>query len=182
MKQLVNHIAEGLKWIDNSGIPFRNYQPGVGPYGEPQLVRKVFEYLRKNYPERYKSAKTKRVPDVMIPNQWALEFKIVRPFGDNGQEAEHWSQNLIHPYEGNVSSIGDAIKLLKSDFDERKGIIVVAYEHNPPIIHVEILVECFEYITRKIVNLPLGERHAVKIKNLIHPIHQLCTVYGWELG
>jgi hypothetical protein len=182
MKQIINHIAEGLKWIDNSGIPFRNYQPGVGPYGEPQVVRKIFEYLREKYPKYYKSAKTKRVPDVLIPNHWALEFKIVRPFGDNGKEAEHWSQNLIHPYEGNVSSVGDAIKLLKSDLVERKGIIVIAYEHSPPKIQVDVLVKCFEYIARKIIDIPLGDRNTAKVKNLVHPIHQQCTIYGWELG
>jgi len=42
----------------------------------------------------------------------ALEFKIARPFGDNGKEAENWSVNLPHPYAGNVSVIGDCLKLL----------------------------------------------------------------------
>lgn len=153
----------------------------MGPYGEPQVLKQLVKYLSKSYPEFYKDAKTKREPDVLIPGRWALEFKIVRPFGDNGKEAEHWSQNLIHPYEGNVSSIGDAIKLLKSDLEERKGIIVITYEHNPPIIPVDILVDCFEYIALKIVEVPLCIRHTIKIKNLIHPVHQQGTVYGWEL-
>jgi len=182
MKQLVNHVAEGLKLIDSSSVPFRNYQPGVGPYGEPQLVRKVLEYLRRNYPDKYLNSVTKRLPDVLIHNQWAVEIKIVRPFGDNGKEAEHWSQNLIHPYEGNVSSIGDAIKLQKSEFNERIGIIVIAYEHNPPIIDVQVLVKCFEHICREILDMSLGERNTARIKDLIHPVHQQCTVYGWELG
>jgi hypothetical protein len=181
MEQIVNHIAEGLKWIDNSGIPFRKYQPGVGPYGEPQVIRKVLQYLKTNYPNIYSNAKTKRVPDLLIPNQWALEFKIIRPFGDNGKEAEHWSQNLLHPYEGNVSSIGDAIKLRKSELIERKGIIAITYEHDPPKIQVQVLVDCFEYISRNIVYISLGNRYTKTISNLIHPVHQQCTVYGWEL-
>lgn len=181
MKLLISHIAEGLKWIDGTGVPHSNYKPGVGPYGEPQMVKKIVEFLNRNHPDIYANAISKRVPDVLIPNKWALEFKIVRPFGDNGKEAEHWSQNLIHPYEGNVSSIGDAIKLLKTEFDERKGIIVIAYEHTPPKIEVEILVNCFELIARKIVGLSLGERNMVKISNLIHPVHQQCKVYGWEV-
>lgn len=170
-----------MKSIDSSGIPFRNYQPGVGPYGEPQVLRKIVDYLRQTYPSLYDGTKTKRMPDVLIPNKWALEFKIVRPYGDNGKEAEQRSQNLTHPYEGNVSSIGDAIKLHKSDLKERKGIIVISYEHNPSKIKVEVLVECFEYIARNIVDIPLGERYISQIKNLIHPIHQQCTVYGWEI-
>jgi hypothetical protein len=26
----------------------------------------------------------RRVPDLLVPGQWAVECKIVRPFGDNG--------------------------------------------------------------------------------------------------
>jgi hypothetical protein len=182
MQKIVNHIAEGLKYIDDSRVPFRNYQPGVGPYGEPQLVRKLLKYLVTKYPEQYSKAKTKRIPDMLIPTKWALEFKIVRPFGDNGKEAEHWSQNLIHPYPGNVSSISDAYKLLESSFSERKGIIIISYEHTPPKIPVDLLVDCFENIAKTILDLPLSEKYTAKIKNLVHPVHQQATVYGWELG
>ncbi len=182
MEELVNYIGEAIKHIDEAGIPYRNYQPGVGPYGEPQLARKVVGFLKQDYPKVFRGAVTKRVPDVLIPNRWALEFKIVRPFGDNGKEAELWSQNLIHPYEGNVSSIGDAIKLASANLNERKGLIVIAYEHTPPKIHVELLVKCFEHITQKILKIPLGERKTKVVENLIHPVHQQCKVYGWELG
>ena len=181
MQNIVNQIAEGLKYIDDSQIAFRNYQPGVGPYGEPQLIRNLLKYLVFKYPAEYVKAKTKRNPDVLIPNKWALEFKIVRPYGDNGKEAEHWSQNLVHPYPGNVSSIGDAYKLLDSSYYERKGIIVIAYEHTPPEIHVDILVDCFENIAQTILELPLSQRFTAKIQNLIHPVHQQATVYGWEI-
>ena len=88
MNILVNRFAEALKWIDKTGIPFKNFHPGVGPYGEPKLLKKSLGYLRKKYPDEFKDAKTKRIPDIYIPGNWALEFKIVRPFGDNGKEAE----------------------------------------------------------------------------------------------
>lgn len=90
MQKLVDKFAEALRWIDESRVPFKSFQPGVGPYGEPQVVRKSLEYLKDQYPNEFSEAKAKRNPDVLIPNCWALEFKIVRPFGDNGNEAEHW--------------------------------------------------------------------------------------------
>jgi hypothetical protein len=40
------------------------------------------------------AVRTKRTPDLLIPGAWALEFKLARPFGDNGKEAENWSVNL----------------------------------------------------------------------------------------
>src|SRR4030095_1572878 len=135
MQQLVDDIADALRVIDCGGVAFKQFQPGVGPYGEPQLTKLIEQHLAK-YPGRYPSVKTCRVPDLLIHDHWALEFKIVRPFGDNGVEAEHWSQNLLHPYPGNISAIGDAYKLVRHEGSEKRGIIVIAYEHVPPKIDV----------------------------------------------
>ena len=181
MHEIVEEFAEALKVIDDSRAPFKNFQPGVGPYWEPQVTRKSLIYLIDEYPKKYKGAKTKRTPDVLIPNRWALEFKIVRPFGDNGKEAEHWSQNLLHPYAGNVSSIGDVMSLMKLDIKERKGIVVFTYEHNPPIIDLSLMIDCFEHLAIQVLGLPLGSRQVAVLESLIHPIHQQAKVYGWEV-
>ena len=63
---------------------------------------------------------------------WAVEFKIVRPFGDDGKVAENWSQNLLHPYEGNTSLIGDALKLIGRKDYQRRCLFAICYEHEPP--------------------------------------------------
>lgn len=181
MQSIVNRFAEALRWIDESGAPFKNFQPGVGPYSEPQVVKKSLEYLKNRHPDEFCNAKTKRNPDVFIPNSWALEFKIVRPFGDNGKEAEHWSQNLLHPYPGNMSSIGDIYKLISHNGIERKGIIVLAYEHDPPQIDLGIIIDCFERLVMDVLDLPLGKRCFTNLKNLIHPIHQQAKIFGWEV-
>lgn len=68
-------IADVLKGIDSSRVPFKQFQPGVGPYGEPQLVKLISEGL--NRLPRYGSrARTRRTPDLLIENEWALEIKI----------------------------------------------------------------------------------------------------------
>src|SRR6516165_4385573 len=135
-QQLVDDIANAIKDIDRSRVPFKRFQRGVGPYGEPQLVKLVTQQLSTTYGQRYEGIRTRRVPDVLVPNRWALEFKIVRPFGDNGIEAEHWSQNLLHPYPGNVSAIADVLKLMRYQGPEQRAVIVVCYEHDPPKIDV----------------------------------------------
>jgi len=104
---IIKIIADILKEFDDSKPIFRTYRPGIGPFGEPQIVGVIKNcYIKKGI-----SAVTKRTPDLVIENDWGIEFKIVRPFGDNGNEAENWSVNMLHPYKGNVSLIGDAIKL-----------------------------------------------------------------------
>jgi hypothetical protein len=182
MELIVRRFAEALKWIDSSGKPYRNYLPGVGPYGEPQVAKKAVEYLREAYPQEFRGARTKRTPDVLIPSQWALELKIVRPYGDNGVLAEHWSENLLHPYEGNVSSLGDCLKLLQSGIKERKGILVLTYEHSPPKIDLGILLDSFELVAKDILGLNFGPRCSAALTDLIHPVHQQGVVYGWELN
>jgi hypothetical protein len=182
MQQLVEDVAGAIREVDRSGVPFKQFQPGVGPYGEPQLVKLVTEHLAAKHGERYKGIKTCREPDVLVPGRWAIEFKIVRPFGDNGVEAEHWSQNLMHPYPGNVSAIGDAMKLMRREGSEQKGLIVISYEHEPPKVDVSRLVSAFEMVSRNLLELPLRERHTSIVSGCIHPVHQRATVYGWQLG
>lgn len=130
---MIEDVAEALVSIDRCGVPFKTFQPGVGPFGEPQLVAAVSKHLN-SLPLYRGVARTKRTPDLLIEGQWALEFKLARPFGDNGKEAENWSVNLLHPYEGNVSSIGDGLKLQQLHTVERKAVVVIGYEHTPPRI------------------------------------------------
>src|SRR5579872_746641 len=82
LEQIAKDVASALLRLDESGAPFKNFKPGVGSYGEPQLVKAVADYLNQ-LPAYRRRAKTKRTPDLLISGEWALEFKIARPFGDN---------------------------------------------------------------------------------------------------
>lgn len=180
LKTVVSDIADSLVAIDSSKIPFRQFRPGVGPYGEPQLLKDISRILNSRNAYQGK-VETKRTPDLLIKGSWALEFKIIRPFGDNGKEAEDWSVNLIHPYEGNVSALGDCLKLLALQIPEKKAVVVIAYEHDPPKISVKPLIESFEIIAERIMKMRLGSRETATRKNLVHPVHQQLTVYAWEV-
>jgi hypothetical protein len=180
LEQVVADIVGALVAIDSSRVPFKAFQPGVGPYGEPQLVRFVTTHL--NSLTAYGgTARTQRTPDLFLPKHWALEFKLARPFGDNGKEAENWSVNLLHPYEGSTSVIGDCIKLEKLDGPERKAAIVIGYEHTPPQINLAPLLRAFELVATGVMGLCLGQRHQVVRTGLVHPVHQQLTVSAWEV-
>ncbi len=178
--EIVDDIADALADIDSSRQAFRNFQSGVGPYGEPQLVKLIAKYIN-GIPKYEGAAVTKRCPDLLIPEEWALEFKITRPFGDNGSEAENWSVNLLHPYSGNVSTVGDCLKLLDLDCQEKLGVVVIGYEHSPPKINLSPLVTAFELIARHVVGVNLSQRIETKRENLVHPVHQTVRVFAWEV-
>jgi hypothetical protein len=177
---VIASVADALASIDASRVPFRAFQPGVGPYGEPQLVREVSRLLNLQ-PSFQGITLTKRTPDLLVSGHWGLEFKIVRPYGDNGQQAENWSVNMLHPYSGNASALGDCLKLLSLDIPERKAVVVVGYEHDPPQISLKPLIESFELIASQVLRIQLGQRVAEIRKPLVHTVHQRVTVFAWEV-
>jgi hypothetical protein len=180
LEQVVTDVADALVAIDRSGVGFKAFQAGVGPYGEPQLLRAVAKRL--NEMASYSSlVETKRTPDLLIRGHWALEFKLARPFGDNGRQAENWSVNLLHPYAGNVSAIGDGLKLSAHTCPERKAIVVVGYEHTPPVVPLEPLLRAFEVVARHVAGLVIGDRVQQSRAGLTHPVHQQLMVVAWEV-
>jgi hypothetical protein len=181
LKIVVDAFAEGLRAIDNSGVAHKRFQRGVGPYGEAEAVRLALQHMREHRPDLFSEARTKKLPDVLVPGQWALEVKIVRPFGDNGLPAEHWSENILHPYTGNTSSLGDCMKLLQSSLSERKGIIVFGYEHAKAVIPLDPAIRSFELLAAQIMQVNLTPRIECRIEGLIHPVHQVLRVFGWEI-
>jgi hypothetical protein len=192
LSEIVSDFADAFKAVDDThpqgASRTRTYRPGIGPLTEADAVHRALQYLKESTRSKhYVGASPKRYPssrqqcDQVIPGEWAIEFKLLRPFGDNGKEAEHWSANALHPYPGNVSSIGDSIKLIESGFPERKAIVIFGYEHSPPLIDITIAIESFEAIAKLVVGIELGERYSAKFGPLIHPVHQQGKVFGWQV-
>ena len=168
LEEIVAVISDILKEFDAEYPVHKTFRPGIGPFGEPQLVREIAGRLS----SQGTPARTRRTPDLEIEQKWALEVKLVRPFGDNGKEAENWSANLLHPYAGNVSLIGDALKLSESDGYEHTGLLMIGFEHDPPKIKLDPLIYSFEAITRYVVKVPLHAKHEEIRTQLVHPEHQ----------
>ncbi|HEV2246913.1 MAG TPA: hypothetical protein VGW37_09715 [Terriglobia bacterium] len=178
--QVVSDIADACVKIDTSGLPFKSFRTGVGPYGEPQLVRLLVDHLN-DLPDYAGRAKTKRTPDLLLTDLWALEFKIARPFGDNGLEAEDWSVNLLHPYPGNVSVYGDCLKLAEWEGPERRAAVVIGFEHEPAIISLDPLFRAFEAIAARLLPIEISPRCEMIRRGLVHPVHQVLRVAAWEV-
>ena len=182
---IVSDVADYLKEFDATRPCHKLFKPGIGPFGEPQLVREISRGLTtKGY-----ICRTRRTPDLEIgKNEWAIEFKIVRPYGDNGKEAENWSVNLLHPYEGNTSAIGDALKLRKLDQYTGKAIFIVGFQHEPENqqeldkkITLDPLIQAFEKIASDVIQLNLSHRFEEIRPGLVHPYHQVLRCIAWEV-
>ena len=191
LTQIVADFADGLCLADArspvSVTPRHTFKPGIGPFPEAGAIKLAITDLRLTRPGRYDNAEPMRYPgtrsicDLVIPSAWMLEFKLVRPFGDNGVEAEHWSQNLLHPYSGNISLLADRLKLVDVAFGGRRAAIVFGYEHTPARIPLEPTIRSFEVLAREVMGINLGPRCQSEFRGLVHPFHQQGVVCGWEV-
>jgi len=181
LSEFVSDFADALAAVDAMRVSHKQFHPGIGPFGEADAVRTALARLKKVNPNRYLNAVTKRLPDLLIPCEWAIELKIIRPFGDNGNPAEHWSENILHPYPGNTSSLGDCIKLLESSLLECKAVVIFGYEHTPPVVYLETAVASFELVAREILSISLSPRVEQVRFGLVHPVHQQLRVFGYEV-
>jgi len=73
------------------------------------------------------------------------------------------------------------MKLRNLTVPERKAVVVIGYEHNPPVISLKPLIDSFELLANNVLNIELGSRIEEKRSNLIHPVHQQLTVFAWEV-
>lgn len=181
LSDFVEDFADALAAVDQSRIPHKQFQPGIGPFGEADAIRAALPELRKKNIDRYEKAVMKRLPDLLIPGSWALELKIIRPFGDNGMPAEHWSENILHPYPGNTSSLGDCLKLIEANLPERKAVVIFGYEHSPAQTSLGPAISAFELIAMNILKIKLGPKCQAIRQGLVHPVHQLLRVFGYEV-
>jgi len=177
----ISDFADALAVVDRSGTRHKNFRPGVGPFGEADAVRAALAELRRMNFHRYGEAVTKRLPDLLIPGDWAIEFKIIRPFGDNGKPAEHWSENILHPYPGNTSSLGDCLKLLGTSLPVKKAVVIFGYEHSPALVSLDAAIAAFELIAANVMRIRLGSTIHAKREGLSHPVHQVLRVFGYEI-
>jgi hypothetical protein len=186
LAEIVQDLATALKAVDDSApvgkSKTRTYKPGVGPLTEAAALSAAYMHLAMAKPDTYSGCAPRELCDMTLRDDWALEAKLIRPFGDNGKPAEHWSENILHPYPGNISSIGDCLKLLASNLCRRKAVIVFGYEHTPALVPLEPAIRSFELIARTVRNILLGVRHEAFESGLIHPVHQQLRVYGWEVS
>lgn len=186
---VANNMAAALSVLDSQQPQdaARRYRPGVGPLPETELLARLLPILKASNPAVYAQAEPRLYPgsrrdcDLVIPGSWAIECKLARPYGDNGKPAERWSENLLYPYPGNTSCIGDCLKLLESRFTEGKAIIVFGYEHTPPKIPLEPALASFELIADQVVGIQLSPRIDLSIRGLVHPVHQQARILAWEI-
>ena len=188
LADLVNDYADAFAAIEATGPreASKNFKPGIGPLTEAYVVKLATEWLIARKPQLYSGAAPAKYPEArttcdLVVGDWATEFKLIRPFGDNGRAAENWIENVLYPYPGNLSAIGDVCKLRSTSLAANKAVIVFGFEHAETRVSLEPAVRGFELLTLEIAGCDLGKRHTAIREPLVHPVHQRLIVHGWRV-
>ena len=190
LRTFVADFADALQAVDRAGPVGRSNsrvsRPGVGPLQERQAVRLAAAHLAES-DDAYVGIASGRYPgsplecDLVIPGQWAVEVKMARPFSDDDRHSDHWSENLLHPYAGTTSAVGDALKLQSLDHGLSKAVLIYGFEHATPRVSLEPAVRAFELIATRVAGVRLGRRVEQVRDALQHPAHAVVRVYAWEV-
>jgi len=191
LRKAVEDFASALKAVDEQKPVEGSYDPGIGPHPEDKTVDLILKRLGRSQTQIYGKTTPHTYPssgrecDVVVPEEWAIEVKLARPYRDNGDVSPYWVKKVLSPYPddypGSRSAVGDCLKLAGSDFEERGGLLVIGYEHDPPKIEVETAIDSLELIAEEVQGVRLGPRQEQSAENLVHGIFEQATVYGWEV-
>ena len=64
---------------------------------------------------------------------------------------------------------------------DRRGVVVVGYEHTPNKISLQPLIDAFEVVVTQVAKVRIGPRIHLVESGLCHPVHQQFTVAAWEV-
>jgi len=190
---LVVDFARGIEAVDSlapialssrTGAPYR---AGIGPHTEAQTIKLVMAHLAEVDPEHYTSYQlstpygdgTRQACDVCLgaPTrwEWAVEVKLLRLMGDNGNLNDNMVMHILSPYPAHRSALTDCKKLLASRLGEHKAILIYGYDY--PSWPMDPAIKAFEVLASREVEL--ADQAVASFDGLIHPVHRRGRVFGW---
>jgi hypothetical protein len=190
--QIVRDFAMGMEAADrrrpqasSSSDAARLYQPGIGPFREPEAVALTLAEMQARNGDAYAVAGKRRYPtgrsecDLTLGKQpdWAIEVKMARLRRDNGGYEDTTTKKILSPYPDDRSAVTDCRKLAGSGFGKRRAVLIYGFED--PARPIMWLIDAFELIAKRTVIL--GPREAAPLSDLVHPVFAAGHVWAWEV-
>ena len=195
ISEFISHFAKCIEIVDakapqasNARKPDIKYSPGIGPFQEKKLIKMVTDEMKNQNQifnsivteEKYPNLSRKKL-DIYWQsdeNNYFIEAKAMRRLRNNGTPEEFIMVDLLSPYEGDGSVLGDIKKLLNSGFQGKKVIMIYGYDYDEwPL---DIAIDCFEVLAERHF-CKFSEKYQHKFNNLIHPHHKKGEVYAWVI-
>jgi len=182
------HSADGCRPVAINQRSKESFQPGIGPHTESAATTLIMAELAKAKPGLYEQhtlnvsyEKGRKKCDVCLGTppdwEWAIEIKLLRFLGDNGQPNDNILMHILSPYPAHRSALTDCEKLLASGLRGRKAILIYGFDSAEwPL---EPAIEAFEKLADARVRM--GPRCEARFAGLVHPVHSHGQVFAWEI-
>jgi hypothetical protein len=196
LPEFVADFARGIELADMRGPVAINartkiaFRAGIGPHSENETVRLVLNELSAIKSEVYENCQIavpypenpRRKCDLCLGNPpswtWAIEAKMLRLYGDNGNLNDNMLMHVLSPYPEHRSALTDCQKLIYSGLTGRKAIVIYAFESAQ--FPTDPAIKAFELLASDVVRL--SKRATACFRGLMHPVHQSGVVVGWEIA
>lgn len=212
MKEFIKGFGTAMVKL-NQNVPGHEhagntYKPGIGPYGEDNIVDMVMDYLTNNNLvnedyiirpnkdqktilglQNYKGISDRAAtPDLVIGNK-IIEFKIARPLRDNGEPEDTWFKKVFDPHPSSYSTFIDVAKLCKfkeqhdAENQFEKWVMVIGFERlDESVYKLDALFPgLFRYISENISQKAVLEDIGMTFElGERHPVHQVAKLYGFR--
>lgn len=181
-------VVGGRRPVWKSTRTGTEYQPGIGPHPETEVVRLVAEELARAIPDLYGifglgvpyPAATRLKCDWVLgePPLLAVEVKMLRLMGDNGRPNDNMLMHILSPYPQHRSALTDGPKLLDSGFECRQSLLVYGFDYQD--FPMDPAIIAFERLAAVRVNVI--STASAPFSGLVHPVHREGRVFAWEIG
>jgi hypothetical protein len=195
LAELVRDFAAGIQAVDSltpiasSSRTGVSYQPGIGPHTEARTIKLVMAHLADTDPRRNHAYRlgvpyadgTRQACDVCLGSpgswEWAVEVKMLRLMGDNGKLNDNMVMHILSPYPAHRSALTDCTKLLASQLETRKAVLIYGYDY--PDWPMDPAIEAFQVLASR--QAKLTDPLVASFDGLIHPVHRRGRVFGWQV-
>jgi hypothetical protein len=188
--EFVRDFAVALKGVDARGPVFtsrtgRVYRPGIGPHSEDRAVDLIVAEMTSMHSQKYGRlgcrmpySGSRQTCDIVLPDEWMIEVKMARFYGDNNKPDDTSLKDILSPFGVDRSAVTDCEKLARSGSPERKAIVI--YGFDAPGRPLAMAIDAFE--TLAAMSATLGPRITSSYSGLVHPVHRQGSVFGWEVS
>jgi len=194
VERLAVEVARAIQLIDERGPIWtssrsgKEYQRGIGPHPETEVVSLVAQELAREAPDVYGDfglgvpypASPRLKCDWVLgkPIALAIEVKMLRLMGDNGRPNDNMLMHIISPYPQHRSALTDGPKLLGSGFGSRLVLLIYGFDY--PNLPMDPAIEAFELLALQRVRIcNMASAH---FSGLLHPVHKEGRVFAWEIA
>ncbi len=206
MNQFLKQLADAITELNDIVPPYLNYSPGIGPYKEDLIVDQAIAHIyghnregifvrprlnvRNNLQlQNYRNWKGNRATPDLIIDKKIIEFKLCRPFMNDGTRDGRWMNKIFDPIKRSGSAMADVHKLtqFRQHHDPNQSwelwVVIIGFErHNEQEYCLDSFFPgLFQYVSQNCLGVSHEQFLAeTRIMSDRHDFHQTLKLFAFR--